>query len=38
MTLAVRTSLDPASMTSAIRAQVSALDKELPLYNIATMD
>ncbi|MBV9303952.1 MAG: ABC transporter permease [Acidobacteriaceae bacterium] len=38
MTLAVRTSLDPASMTSAIREQVSALDKELPLYNVATMD
>jgi putative ABC transport system permease protein len=38
MTLAVRTSLEPTSMTSAIREQVSALDKDLPLYNIATMD
>jgi putative ABC transport system permease protein len=38
MTLAVRTSLDPASVTSAIREQVFAIDKDLPLYNIATMD
>jgi putative ABC transport system permease protein len=38
MTLAVRTSLDPASVTSAIRQQVFAADKDLPLYNIATMD
>jgi predicted permease len=38
MTLAVRTSLDPASITSAIREQVAALDKDLPLYNIATME
>lgn len=38
MTLAVRTSLDPASVTYAIREQVLALDKDLPLYNIATMD
>jgi predicted permease len=38
MTIAVRTSLDPASVTSAIREQVFAIDKGLPLYNIATMD
>jgi len=38
MTLAVRTSLDPASVTSAIREQVFAIDRGLPLYNIATMD
>jgi predicted permease len=38
MTLAVRTSLDPANVTSAIREQVFAIDKGLPLYNIATMD
>ena len=38
MTLAVRTSLDPASVTNAIREQVCAIDKDLPLYNIATMD
>ncbi|MGH9774544.1 MAG: ABC transporter permease [Candidatus Acidiferrales bacterium] len=38
MTLAVRTSLDPASVTNAIREQVFAIDKDLPLYNIASMD
>jgi len=38
MTLAVRTSMDPAGITSAIREQVSTLDKDLALYNIATMD
>jgi predicted permease len=38
MTLAVRTSLDPSSMTSAIREQVFAIDKNLALYHIATMD
>jgi predicted permease len=38
MSLAVRTSLDPASVTSAIREQVFAIDKDLPIYNIATMD
>jgi len=38
MTLAVRTSLDPASVTSAIREQVFNIDKDLPLYNVATMD
>jgi predicted permease len=38
MTLAVRTSLDPSSVTSAIREEVFAIDKGLPLYNIATMD
>lgn len=38
MTLAVRTSLDPASVTSAIREQVFNIDKDLPLFNVATMD
>ncbi|HYL62092.1 MAG TPA: ABC transporter permease [Candidatus Methylomirabilis sp.] len=38
MTLAARTSMDPASVTSAIREQVAALDKDLALYNVATMD
>jgi predicted permease len=38
MTLAVRTALDPSSVTSAIREQIFAIDKDLPLYNIATMD
>ncbi|MGB2642003.1 MAG: ABC transporter permease [Candidatus Acidiferrum sp.] len=38
MTLALRTSLDPASVTSSVREQVAAIDKDLALYNIATMD
>jgi predicted permease len=38
MTLALRTSLDPASITDAIREQIFGLDKDLPLYKIATMD
>ncbi len=38
MTLAVRTTLDPTSVTGAIREQVFAIDKDLPLYNIATME
>ena len=38
MTLTVRTLLDPASVTSAIRQQVFAIDKDLPIYNIATME
>ena len=38
MTLALRTSLDPASVTGAIREQVFGIDKDLPLYNIATME
>ncbi len=38
MTLAVRTSLDPSSMTTAIRGQVRAIDKNLALYHVATMD
>jgi putative ABC transport system permease protein len=38
MTLALRTSLNPASITNAIREQIFAIDKDLPLYKIATMD
>jgi predicted permease len=38
MTLAVRTSLDPSSATGAIREQVFAIDKNLALYHVATMD
>jgi putative ABC transport system permease protein len=38
MTLAVLTSLDPSSLTGAIREQVFAIDKDLPLYNVAMMD
>jgi predicted permease len=35
---AVRTSVDPASVTNAIRQQVAAIDGDVPMYNIATMD
>jgi ABC-type antimicrobial peptide transport system permease subunit len=38
MTLAVRTSQDPSSVTNAIRERIFAIDKGLPPYNIATMD
>ena len=38
MTLAIRTPLEPASITSAVREQVLAMDKNLPLYHIATME
>ena len=38
MTLAVRTAQDPGSATNAIREAVLALDKDIPLYNIATME
>jgi predicted permease len=38
MTLAVRTALEPSSVTNAIREQVFAIDKNLALYNVATMD
>ncbi|HWZ54397.1 MAG TPA: ABC transporter permease [Candidatus Acidoferrales bacterium] len=36
--LAVRTTVDPSSVTNAIRQQVAAIDSEVPLYNIAAMD
>jgi len=38
MTLVHRTSLDPASLVSAVRQQVSALDKNIPVYAVQTMD
>ena len=38
MSLAVNTTLDPSSVSSAIREQVSELDKQLAIYNIATME
>jgi putative ABC transport system permease protein len=38
MTLVLRTSLDPASLVSAVRQQVSALDKNIPVYAVQTMD
>lgn len=38
MALALRTSLNPASITNAVREQIFAIDKDLPLYKVATMD
>ena len=34
----VRTSLDPASLIPAIREQVKAIDKDVPVYGVKTMD
>jgi putative ABC transport system permease protein len=38
MYLAVRTNLEPAGVTSAIRQQVLAVDKDMPIYEVSTMD
>jgi putative ABC transport system permease protein len=38
MYLAVRTSVNPSSITNSVRQQVLAIDKDMPIYNIATMD
>ena len=38
MYLALRTSLDPLSLVSAVRTQVQDLDKNLPIYGVQTMD
>ena len=38
MTLVLRTSLDPLTLVSAVRKEVSDLDKDLPLYGVQTMD
>ena len=38
MTLTVRTSVEPASVVSAIRREVQALDPSVPLYEVRTMD
>jgi putative ABC transport system permease protein len=38
MYLAVRTANDPTALTAAIRRQVSELDREQPIANVATMD
>jgi predicted permease len=37
MTLHVRTSVDPASLAAAVRREVQALEKNLPLSNISPM-
>jgi putative ABC transport system permease protein len=38
MYLAVRTALEPATVTNSIRQQVLALDKDMPIYEVSTMD
>jgi predicted permease len=37
MTLAIRTSQEPTSITGAVRAQLQGIDPELPLYAVRTM-
>ena len=38
MTLVIRTQGEPAGMTSTLREEVRALDPDLPLFGIATLD
>jgi putative ABC transport system permease protein len=38
MSVVVRTANDPAALSSAMRSQIAALDPELPVYNVDTMD
>lgn len=38
MALAIRTTLPPEALTSTIRREVSALDPDLPIFDIRTMD
>jgi putative ABC transport system permease protein len=38
MTLAIRTRGDPAAITGAVRREVLGLDKDLPIFNVKTMD
>ncbi|HKV60656.1 MAG TPA: ABC transporter permease [Candidatus Acidoferrum sp.] len=38
MYLTVRTALEPATVTNSIRQQVLALDKDMPIYEVSTMD
>ena len=38
LSLAVRTSLDPASLSNAVRAQVAVLDRDQPIYRVRTME
>jgi putative ABC transport system permease protein len=38
MTLAMRTTSDPAGLVAAVRREVLALDDDLPVYNIKTME
>src|SRR5262245_50659585 len=38
MGLVVRTNVDPASLTGAVRGAISGLDKDLPVFRVKTMD
>jgi putative ABC transport system permease protein len=38
ISILLRTSSDPEALVSALRSQVLAIDKELPLFSVATMD
>jgi predicted permease len=38
MNVVIRTSADPASLTAAASAQIRALDPDLPIYNVRTME
>jgi putative ABC transport system permease protein len=38
MTVCLRTSVDPSSVTGAVRSVVSSMDPDLPLYDVKTMD
>ncbi|HEV3218841.1 MAG TPA: ABC transporter permease [Candidatus Acidoferrales bacterium] len=38
MTLLVRSNVDPAALTSAIRGVVSSIDKDQPIFKISTMN
>jgi putative ABC transport system permease protein len=38
MQLAVRTTADPTSLLNAIRNEVHAVDKDIPIYQVATME
>jgi putative ABC transport system permease protein len=38
MALVVRTASDPRSLTESVRAQVAALDRDLPVFDVMTME
>jgi predicted permease len=38
LTLAVRTAQEPATVTASLRREIAAIDPELPLYGVRTMD
>jgi putative ABC transport system permease protein len=38
MTLAIRTTADPSAFTATLRREVLGLDKDLPIFNVKTME